>query len=291
MELIVKTRGWYWKVHREEYQRRSITEEKPSFVGWDKLLELVEEAAKTPYFKRSKFLGGVSVEEMRDRLRRRDQALVAACFELGGRISEVLQLRREMFTVKPDRLVVEGMPIVKRYKKEREIVQLWEGEAEPSGPDAEKWHWSHKYDNWVRRRYVTKPVFAQRNVLEIPLFEPLVPYLVSWLDEIDDWLFPSYAKDKRGPMTSTRAYQILRRLGERVGLVKYDGRLVNQHITPHWFRAQRASQLASEYGWRQFRLKQFFGWVTDKEPSRYATLAPADLFESMRPDRIKLERR
>lgn len=115
----------------------------------------------------------------------------------------------------------------------------------------------------------------RRNVLEIPLSEPLTVYMVEWLKEMDDWLFPQYAKNGNPPMTTTRAYQIVRDLGERIGLTG------ENHICPHWFRSMRASQLASEYNWREWELMRFFSWKSDAMAQKYAKLSPTKLFETM----------
>jgi integrase len=286
---LEKTRGWFWKEeeNKSKFNRKSITRTKPTFPGWNVLLRLIHETENTLYYKGTKFLGDrpeVSVQEARFHLQQRDRGLLAATFELGSRIAEVVRLERNMFTVEEDRIVVKGVPIVKHWKKVGEILEEWEGVDRPSDSS---WHWSYKFDNWVRRRYKTEPVFVQRNVLELPKFEPLIPYLEKWLDAVEKgFLFPSSRSE--GYLSEKRCYQILRSLGEKIGLKKYDenGNVINLHVAPHTVRSWRASQLASEYSWRNFRLKQFFGWVSDMEPSRYATLAPAELFDSMRADRI-----
>jgi len=96
----------------------------------------------------------------------RDKALIATAFETGGRIQEVLMLKKENFTVLEDRIVVKDMPVVKRYEKVGERIEKWNGEGEPE--DTKTWHSSYKYDAWIKRRFITKPKMDRRNVLEIP---------------------------------------------------------------------------------------------------------------------------
>lgn len=274
MEEVLKTRGWYWKEHGDEYQRFSVSE-LPQFCGWDTLTNLVKECDYSTYYEKCKLLNitlGMK-KRMRKRLIRRDKALVSASFETGGRVLEVLGLRKKMFTVESDKIIIENMPVVKRWKKLSEVVEKW---AEEGDPDPKyKFHFLPKYGGWVKRKFITKPILDRRNILEIRRSDVLVPHLVTWLDRVDDYLFSSYAKDNNPPMTTVRAYQIIRGLGERIGLTGDD------HICPHWFRSMRASQLASEYGWREFELKRFFSWKTDSMASRYAKLSPTELFDKM----------
>lgn len=268
---IPHERGWYWKKFGNQYDRHSVTEDQPYFAGWSVLLKLIEEAGRTNYYAKGKFLGEDSEEAValkRTQLQHRDQALVACLFETGGRIIEVLNLRKSMFKIFPEYIQIEGMPIFKRYKKDKATGQ-------------------------------TKRKNLIRSTIQLPLFEPLVPYITSWLEEVDDWLFPSYAKEKRKAkiMTETRAYIILRELGEKIGLHKYDPNIlkdgkplvINQHIHPHWFRSYRASQLAKEYHFRVHELKEFFGWEGLEMPVKYSKLAPTELLKRMSKEAISME--
>lgn len=275
-------RGWYWKVHGNEYERFRVGE-LPKFCGWQSLLKLVAECENMEYFKRSHLfkLSEAEKEALKRKLIKRDKALISTAFETGGRISEVLMLKKANFTVQADRFVVRDMPVVKRYEKVGERIEKWQGEGEPE--DTKTWHWSHKYDGWIRRKFITKPKMDRRNVLEIPRFEPLTQYIVDWLEQLpsnDSWLFTGYGKYENKPITSTRAYQIIRQIGLRAGVMD---------ICCHWFRSMRASQLAEEYGFREFELIRFFSWQSDRYARLYAKLAPEKLFEMMAPEKIKVE--
>ena len=277
-------RGWYWKVHGDEYKRFKVGP-LPQFCGWDVLLRLIEECDNTQYYLKGRLLklSDAEKEELRARLIKRDKALIATAFETGGRITEVLRLRKSMFTIESDRVIIKDMPVVKRWEKVREIIDRWQDENDP--PPELNFHFLPKFGGWVKRKFVTKPVLDRRNTLEIPRSEPLTPFMVGWVEEMNDWIFPQYAKNGNPPMTITRAYQIVRELGERIGLHKYsqNGEILNQHVCNHWFRSQRASQLASEYDFREFELKRFFGWKGDKEAILYAKLASTKLFDMMQP--------
>jgi len=69
----------------------------------------------------------------------------------------------------------------------------------------------------------------------------------------------------------------VRDVGSRVGL----------RISDHWFRAQRACQLASEYGFRDAELRRFFLWKNVETIAKYAKLALEDLEEKMQPHKVK----
>ena len=113
--------------------------------------------------------------------------------------------------------------------------------------------------------------------------EPLVPIMVEWVEASEDWLFPTWKEEKikRGEpwLSRVRAYQIVREIGEKVGVKLYD----------HWFRAQRACQLASEYGFGLMEILDWFDWKHVETAKRYAKLSWRDLAKLMRPNWFKEE--
>ena len=97
-------RGWYWKVHK--YKRISVESDIKEFCGWDLLLDIIRECDNTPY----------SFDQ--EHLIRRDKGLIAALFLTGGRVIEVLELRKRNFELDDqDWIIVRGMRVAKRYKK------------------------------------------------------------------------------------------------------------------------------------------------------------------------------
>lgn len=91
-------------------------------------------------------------------------------------------------------------------------------------------------DEEGKTRWVTKRKEGYRT-FPIHIKEPLVPYLTDWLEQKDKKLFR---------IGRVRVYQIITKLEPK--------------IYPHWFRAQRASQLALEYGLTVHELVDFFNW-------------------------------
>lgn len=114
-------------------------------------------------------------------------------------------------------------------------------------------------DKHGNKRWVTKPTPTTR-VFPIKASEPLVPFLVKWLrgKKPDQPLFT---------VSRIRVYQLTTKL--------------DPDIYPHWFRAQRASQLASEYGYSVHQLVEYFDWVDIKTAMRYSHLGWRNLAAQM----------
>ena len=154
----------------------------------------------------------------------RDKALISTLFETGGRVSEVLKLKAENFEVKDKFIIVKGMPVLKRYRKTGEYV-----------------------NEDGKTKWITKKTMGYRT-FPIPLKEPLVPYMIEWLDYV-----------KNGQLFRISRVQVYRIL-----------RKIDSDIYPHWFRAQRASQLALEYGFDVHDLVEFFDWRDLKTAIHYS---------------------
>ena len=292
-----------------DYWRRSV-EDIPEFIGWEFMLGLLEEARRTLYYPNVSPIA--TIENNRFALRRekqlRDEALVATAFCTGGRISEVLMLTADNFKVQEiddeTRILVDGMPLLKRYDKTEEVLEIQD--ERPEGDLGRLYNYSRKRDAFVRVKWITESKIAERLSIPIPLWEPLAPVLldrIKWAKENADpdkfggypWLFPSSRKPKRmedpgvqlwieekfGLKTRAwyspqRAYQIVRRLGKRL----------DTHIWNHWMRSQRASQLVRNYEFREHELNRYFGWVSTRAgkvsmAAKYARVGVSDLWDKM----------
>jgi len=106
--------------------------------------------------------------------------------------------------------------------------------------------------------WITEKVKCSRT-FPIGVKEPLTPYFIDYLDNKNDKLF----KIKR-----RRVHQIV------TGL--------DQNVFPHWFRAQRASQLASEYGFTIHDLIDFFSWKDLNTALHYSRMGWKELAKKMR---------
>ncbi|MBO3809632.1 MAG: site-specific integrase, partial [Candidatus Brockarchaeota archaeon] len=174
-------RGWYWKVYGSWYTRKSVARDVTEFCGWDLLLKIVEECENTEY--RASPVWG---ERAPESLVKRDKALIATLFETGGRVVEVLRLTRGNFSFDENWVYVTGMQVVKRYQRDR-------------------------------RTGLTRQVFTSRGRFAFPVDEPLAPYVKDWVEQQRDYIFPS-PKTGRRHLTTVRAYQIVKSVGERLGL-------------------------------------------------------------------------
>jgi len=184
-----------------------------SFCGWDYLLKLVEKCRREV-----------------------DKALISALFETGGRVSEVLQLRKDNFVVQEPFLIVKAMPVLKRYKKIGEY-----------------------RDRTGRIRWRTERKTAYRT-FPIHMGEPLCKPLLEYLGGVPE--------GKLFNIGRTQAYRIVRKLDE--------------NLFPHWFRAQRASQLALEYGFDVHDLIDFFNWKSLQTATHYSRMGWKGLANKMK---------
>jgi len=189
------------KPEKPRKTKRSV-QEIQSFCGWD-YLESIVNAASNP----------------------RDAALVAALFETGGRVSEVLALEGRMFKDMDGYVVIEGMPILKQY----DVLA--------------------KYQEGGRNRWLTRRRKVYRTI-PLPKSERLVPPLVEYVR----WV----GRGRLFPFGRQHAHRIVTRIDPKVH--------------PHWFRAQRATQLVVEYGFDVVHLQQFFGWQKPESAIHYTRL-------------------
>lgn len=160
----------------------------------------------------------------------RDSGFIAASFSTGGKASEVLALTPSMFSVvkgcKPWLVVVKDMPLLKRYQKTGESI-----------------------DSEGKRHYETKRVEAMRDFsfrIDEPMWEPLARWLIYALKREYEWLFPSPYKHGY-PLSRKWGFWLVQKIADSTDLP----------IHPHWFGAQRASQLASEYDFSESSLLEW----------------------------------
>ena len=185
---------------------------------------------------------------------KRNAGFVASLFCTGARVSEALALKPSMFRIykgcTPKLVVIEGLLLLKRYKK----VGVFK-------------------DKQGKRRYHTKTLEATRDIsmrLDEPLVKPMLLWVIEMLDLGSKWLFPSPYKVNK-PLSRKWAYLLIQKIGKLVGTPLY----------PHWFRGMRASQLASEYDFREASLLEWFQWEKWETAKKYAKLGPLGLAKKM----------
>ena len=237
-ETVLETGLSHWKTHKLYRQNVEFLVEE--FCSWKSLLALLDHVYSE-----------------------RDKAFIATLFLTGGRISEVLQLRKENFEVRKEEgvILVRNMPLLKRYRKLG--TKIYED--------------GHK--GWE-----TEKLNMTRKTFPIKIGEPLVPILIDWLNKSEGLLFPSSDKRRKGkPLTRFWAYNTIIRLDRTLpetlkidlGLnkpfiknnVKVSDRL---HLWLHYFRSQRASQLVTDYGFEILDLINYFSWESFETAGHYA---------------------
>lgn len=240
--------GWWNKkaYPSHVYRRRQVRKDVKRFVGWEALAQLIQ---KIEGFQTT-----------------RNRCLVATGFATGGRIMEVLPLQRRHFTIDKDagELVVQNMPLLKRYEKTgswREYVK-----ERPDNKLARLYSWDEKKEQWGRNRYDTKTLEEVRPDFSIPLDEPFIPLVLSRLETCRDslaYLFPGYSQSH---LSYQRAYQIISELG----------------IYPHWLRAQRASCLVSFYRMSMEQMMEWMAWEELTTARHYARHGIRSLADKMK---------
>jgi len=268
---IVKPGWWNLDVYPDhEYVRQSVEDifEEKGFCGWPTLIWLVKVADMTQYRT-----------DQADYLRGRDQALISALFETGGRLKEVLLLRKNNFEIKPDRILVRDMFLLKRYRKVRSWIERVKELPKASSRARLFKDYDEKRKCWYRKRWATEPVFTKRKPFTVWLAEPLSSILLEWIKQSDDYLFPPGRKSKKPHLEESRAYTIMRTVEKTFNrLVDEDViALPKVRLFDHWFRGQRASQLHAEYGHGEFELKRFFTWESTKMAYLYCGIGVPQL--------------
>lgn len=237
---------------------RSVKTENLPFVGWSYLVKLVE---------RARDLGGLQLA-----------AFVAALFEGGWRISEVVESRHgtyaEVTGLKPENIrVYEGrgmlrfvdVVVEKKYSKLKGSGYVCHETGKHvdrfGRPKSGVWDESHRHFATERR----KGEEVKRSC-PVPLFEPLIPPILEYKDKVaeGDYLFP---------FDRFKAWRYI---------VKID-----PEVWPHWFRSQRASQLGASpdladrdlrgYGFSDRALTNWFSWTSLGTARVYAHQDTAEL--------------
>ena len=240
---------------------RSVKVDVDAFCGWGFLLELIEAAP-------SAFMRG----------------LMAALFGTGGRISEVLGLETWMVdTSLCDRVVVvQQMPLLKRYEKVGDVTKWkcvghctkrWK---EKPTPGEFATHKIQEYAGWV-----TKPVEDHRS-FPIRVDEPVTPYFTDW------WERRVEAGERvLFPIKRSAAFVRVRKVGEALDRDIPFCKIRSPLIYDHWFRSEKACQLAFDYGFDDDDLDLFFGWkerrpgMSERTSRRYSKLGWIGLARKM----------
>ncbi|MBA7702440.1 hypothetical protein ES703_111208 [subsurface metagenome] len=214
-------------------KERSVEKDVDGFCGWPFLEDLIG-CAPTAFM----------------------QALIAALFETGGRISEVLALRRWNvdLTLHPDVAVIQNMPLLKRFQAVGKTTK-WKcvghckkrWNTKPSLLEYQT-HDIREYEGWL-----TKTIKDQRT-FPIRLDEPLTAYFIKWVKTVRK------PRDPLFRIKRSAAYVRVRNVGKELNTSIPLATIRSSQLYAHFFRAERACQLAFDYGFTDNDLDRFFGW-------------------------------
>lgn len=188
-------------------------------------------------------------------------AFVATLFVSGARISEIVGVRNPKYCFR-DRTKNEiGMKsyIVEPVKKEQ-INKKFHPRL-----NKEIIHFEQlpilKHRNNTKQSYSELIDFYKRRevMLLYADFKPFVDHITNYTNLLDD-------ESVVFPFSKQRGYDIIHEI-------------TGKH--PHFFRHMMATHLTKFYGFNDNKLKQFFGWTTSSQASRYSHLQSDDLLITM----------
>ena len=162
----------------------------------------------------------------------------------------------------PRYVYVEGCPVLKRYKKiDYDVVRTNEPDHVAPSHSA-LWHFDREERVFERRKWMTKRLFCYRTFY-FRKDEPLVPYLMKLIDlrKNEESLLPG---------KYYYWYWFMRQLDPMKE--KYGARVRWKWIYPHWFRAQRVSQLAVDYDLSLHEISQWGEWKSIEVVNAYVGL-------------------
>lgn len=235
----------YWDKH--VYHRHSVKRELLRFMGWDMLLEIIEEAenVKTSFEDRFFMADWIAVD-----------------FAEASRINESILSKVANFVEHSDHFEVVGLPIIKRFEKVGQTII-----CKRCGTENEEYEVVCQKcgANLVfagRRKFQTRPKNLFRIPFQIPKKEPTTNYLIRRLKiaRENNWTYLFFNPDTQKPITDSCFYNHFQRVGEKVGI----------DLWPHRNRAERAKQLVEEYGFTKDDLKRFMMIVEESTLDFYA---------------------
>ena len=287
----VKQRGW-WATH--PYPKRRSVEDIVEFVGWQTLESIVNACEKQTYDS-WRFKAGT---KQRNFIIKRDKSLIVTSFLTGGRVNEVLDLKAGNFDLasSDEYIIVKDMLLEKVWKYETldNPVFVTVREYKNMGYKERRYFNLESIDGnemYVKSRVTRRntalsirndfPIHRKQGDEDTPFVKDILEPWIQRHDK-DEYLFASNDIRREGkPITSTRAYQIIMNVA----------RICNVNIWPHWFRAQRASQLFKEWNLSWEELKLWFAWRTDVMAQRYARISVDELASRMQRKRNLLTQR
>jgi len=298
--------------------RRGLKNITSGFVGWKMMCYIADECLNNKYYyKKSRMFSDEQREAMRKALQLRDRDLAAALSLTGGRITEVLMARKENFVLEDDFIYVKNLPLLKRHTREKDLIETktsppTKEEQVEAKKNKEIWEWITKENLFEKYKVSSDPTIIYRQEFPIPRWEPMTDFLVERINKSRTWLFPSpytgtrkesagvekwmkeiFGVTGRPWISPQRAYQIVQEASQRIGEFVVIKKVKAFGVWNHWFRSQRASQLARDYEFGDSHLNAFFGWVEPRTAGtarRYTKIGVTGLEDQMVEKKERFER-
>lgn len=233
---LIQPQKAVWGKGGREYKRHSVDKDFKKFCGFKTLKKIVD-AASNEFVK----------------------AFIVFLWATGGRVTETLNLRKGMFTLRADTdppiLMVTDAPLEKRYRKVAEYIECLEcGEFNEKAKEC--FNCGADLVANGQRRFITEKEDRARNEFVIRLDDPFADIMLEWLEFCDDYLFLNDMRQK--PYSRKWAYNKIREIGDNLKL----------ELWPHKLRAERASYLGTHLAAES--LLEYFSWEDWKTAKRYA---------------------
>jgi hypothetical protein len=245
--MSIQPQKAYWNRPDVEYHRHSVKNELLRFMGWNQLLEIIEEAENI----KTSFADELFVADW-----------IAVDFAEASRLNEALQSKVENFVEHADHFEVTGLPVSKRYDKIGQSIVCKRCGFENSEFEIACGECGANLVFAGSKRYQTRKKSLCRIPFRIPKSEPTTKYLVRRLQIAKEkgWSYLFFNPHTENPVTDSCIYSHYRRVGERLGL----------ELWCHRNRAERAKQLVEEYGFTEDDLKRFMMIVEKSTLDFYA---------------------
>lgn len=229
-----------WK--KGEYHRLSVDRDLLAWCGWPKFSQLLER---------------IENPLTRD--------LVAIAFSVMGRINEVLSLRGDMFDINPNRTLVTGMMVEKRWKKlGTQLICKRCGEIHDVYETVCKKCQANLLAGG-RKHFITQKVEMKRVPFWFPTHEPQTKYLQERVKTHPDLLFPELDR----PNGSARygrsiAYILMREIDQPVHQL-----IGVPHAWNHLWVALRGHCVGEEYDMDLLEIQNFSTRVKADTVAKY----------------------
>jgi len=216
-------------------------------MGWDALIEIIEEAEKVQTsFDDQHFVAD----------------WIAVDFAEASRINESVLSKVEHFIEHTDHFEVVGLPVIKRFEKIGQTIICKRCGLENEEFDVQCRECGSNLVFAGKKKYKTRPKFLVRIPFKIPKREPTTKYLIRRLAiaKENNWQYLFFNPNTQNPITDSCFYTHYQRLGKRLGV----------DLWPHRNRAERAKQLVEEYEFTKDDLKRFMMIVEESTLDFYA---------------------